>query len=94
MKVRLLKKLRKRAYKEIGIVSFVTDFGDSVYNVGFRKELTFDYCCKCQRTKSLDDAKVLLNRYRRQMILYWVSKQWEKRCIKRLLIKNKEIIKL
>ena len=94
MKVKLLKKLRKRAYKEIGVLYFVDARGCDTYNVGVREQLTLTYACSANVARSLDEAKRVLAWYRREMILLWVADKWAKRCQERLMEKNKEIVKL
>lgn len=94
MKTRLLKKLRKRAYNEIGMLYFVDNIGQDTYNIGFRSRLTTDYGCSGYVERTLEYAKERLAWYRRKMILKWVEDKWNARCIKRLMDINKEIIKL
>lgn len=94
MKARLLKKLRKDAYKRIGMLHFVDIHGNDIYNIGFRSSLTTDYACNAYRARTLESAKIMLARYRRVMILRWVEDKWNARCRKRLMNINKEIIKL
>ena len=94
MKARLLKKLRKRAYKKIGMVYFVDSHGYDTYNIGFRSKLTMDYACHSYIERTLKDAKRTLAWYRREMILKWVEDKWNARLRKRLKGMNKEIIEL
>ncbi len=94
MKVGLLKKLRKRAYKEIGMLYFVDNRGWDTYNIGFRSRLTTDYACSADVERTLESAKRRLAWYRREMILKWVEDKWSARLRKRLMETNKEIIKL
>ena len=94
MKVRLLKKLRKDAYKRIGMLYFVDSHGNDTYNIGFRSSITTDYACDAYRAKTLESAKIMLARYRRAMILRWVEDKWNARRRKRLMHINKEIVKL
>lgn len=94
MKARLLKKLRKRAYNEIGMLYFVDNIGRDTYNIGFRSRLTTDYGCPANVERKLEDAKEKLAWFRREMILTWVEDKWNARCRKRLMDINKEIIKL
>lgn len=94
MKVKLLKKLRKRAYKEIGMLYFVDNRGWDTYNVGFRSRLTTDYACPADVERTLESAKRRLAWYRRKMILKWVEDKWSARLRERLKDKNKEIVKL
>ena len=94
MKVKLLKKLRKRAYKEIGMLYFVDIYGRDIYNIGFRSRLTTNYACNAVREGTLESAKRRLAWYRRQMILKWVEDKWNARLRNRLMEINKEIIKL
>ena len=94
MKARLLKKLRKRAYKEIGMLYFVDNDGTDTYNIGFRSRLTTDYACHAVVERTLESAKRRLAWYRRETILKWVEDKWSARLRKRLMDKNKEIIKL
>ena len=94
MKARLLKKLRKRAYNEIGMLYFVDNIGQDTYNIGFRTRLTTDYGCSAYIERTLESAKRKLAWYRRKMILKWVEDKWNARCRKRLMDINKEIIKL
>lgn len=94
MKVRLLKKLRKRAYKEIGMLYFVDDRGLDTYNIGFRSRLTTNYDSPAYVNRTLESAKIRLAWYRREMILRWVEDKWSARLRKRVTDINKEIIKL
>ena len=94
MKVRLLKKLRKDAYKRIGMLYFVDSHGNDTYNIGFRSSLTTDYACSGYIERTLESAKRRLEWYRREVILKWVEDEWSARCRKRLTDINKEIIKL
>ena len=94
MKARLLKKLRKRAYNEIGMLYFVDNIGQDTYNIGFRSRLTTDYGCSGYVERTLEHAKERLAWFRREMILKWVEDKWNARCRKRLMNINKEIIKL
>lgn len=94
MKVKLLKKLRKRAYKEIGMLYFVDDRGRDTYNIGFRSRLTTDYGCPANIGRTLESAKRRLAWYRREMILKWVEDKWNARLRERLNDINKEIMKL
>jgi DNA-binding PucR family transcriptional regulator len=94
MKARLLKKLRKRAYKEIGMLYFVDNDGCDTYNIGFRSRLTTNYSCSADVERTLESAKKRLAWYRREMILKWVEDKWRARLRKRLMDLNKEIIKL
>ena len=94
MKVKLLKKLRKRAYKEIGMLYFVDNQGRDTYNIGFRSRLTTDYACPADIERTLESAKRRLDWYRREMILKWVEDKWNARLRERLMDKNKEIMKL
>ena len=94
MKVRLLKKLRKRAYKEIGMLYFVDKYGRDTYNIGFRSRLTTDYACDANVERTIESAKRRLAWYRREMILKWVEDKWNARLRKRLMYINKEIIEL
>ena len=94
MKARLLKKLRKRAYNEIGMLYFVDNRGQDTYNIGFRSRLTTDYGCPANVERTLEAAKKRLARYRRVMILKWVEDKWSARLRKRWMDINKEIIKL
>ena len=94
MKARLLKKLRKRAYKKIGMLYFVDSHGRDTYNIGFRSRITTDYACCSYTERKLEDAKIMLAQYRREMILKWVEDKWNARLRKRLKDINKEIIKL
>lgn len=94
MKVRLLKKLRKRAYKEIGILYFVDNQGSDTYNIGFRSRLTLDYACPACVERTLESAKRTLASYRREVILKWVEDKWNARLRKRRMNINREIIKL
>ena len=94
MKVKLLKKLRKRAYKEIGMLYFVDNRGWDTYNIGFRSRLTTDYACSADIERTLESAKRRLDWYRREMILKWVEDKWNARLRERLMDKNKEIMKL
>jgi len=94
MKVKLLKKLRKRAYEKIGMLYFVDNRGRDTYNIGFRSRLTTDYACTADIERTLESAKRRLAWYRREMILRWVEDKWSKRLRKRLMDINKEIIKL
>lgn len=94
MKVKLLKKLRKRAYKEIGMLYFVDNRGWDTYNIGFRSTLTTDYACSANIERTLESAKIRLAWYRREMILKWVEDKWNARLRERLMDKNKEIVKL
>ena len=94
MKVKLLKKLRKRAYKEIGMLYFVDDSGWDTYNIGFRSRLTTDYACSAYIERTLKSAKRRLAWYRREMILKWVEDKWNARLRERLMDINKEIMKL
>jgi hypothetical protein len=91
MKAKLLRKLRKRAYKEIGMLYFVDLSGCTIYNIGFRSSLTPDYSCSALREKTFESAKRKLAWYRREIILKWVK---DKRQRERLMNKNKEIVKL
>ena len=93
MKVRLLKKLRKRAYKEIGMLYFVDNGGRDTYHIGYRSRLTTDYACNAQE-RTLEKAKIRLAWWRREMILLWVEDKWNARIRKRLMEINKEIMKL
>lgn len=94
MKARLLKKLRKRAYKEIGMLYFVDNEGRDTYNIGYRSRLTTDYACCADVERTLEKAKRRLAWWRRKMILQWVEDKWSARLRKRLMDANKEIIKL
>lgn len=94
MKVKLLKKLRKRAYEEIGMLYFVDAHGSDTYNIGFRSRLTTDYGCPAYFERTLESAKRRLDWYRREMILKWVEDKWNERLRKRLMDINKEIMKL
>ena len=94
MKARLLKKLRKRAYKKIGMLYFVDSHGYDTYNIGFRSRLTTDYACNADVERTLESAKRRLAWYRREIILKWVEDKWSARLRKRLMNINKEIIKL
>lgn len=94
MKARLLKKLRKDAYKRIGMLHFVDIYGNDTYNIGFRSSLTTDYACDAYTERTLESAKRRLAWYRREMILRWVEDKWSARRRKRLMDINKEIIKL
>lgn len=94
MKVKLLKKLRKRAYKEIGMLYFVDNQGWDTYNIGFRSRLTTDYACPADIERTLESAKRRLAWYRREVILKWVEDKWNARLRERLMDKNKEIMKL
>ncbi len=94
MKTRLLKKLRKRAYNEIGMLYFVDNIGQDTYNIGFRSRLTPDYGCSGHVERTLEYAKERLAWFRREMILKWVEDKWNARRRKRLIDINKEIIKL
>lgn len=64
MKVRLLKKLRKDAYKRIGMLYFVDSHGNDTYNIGFRSGLTTDYACDAHIERTLESAKRRLAWYR------------------------------
>lgn len=94
MKARLLKKLRKRAYKKIGMLYFVDSHGNDIYNIGFRSSITTDYACDAYIERTLESAKRRLAWYRREMILRWIEDKWSARCRKRFTDINKEIIKL
>lgn len=94
MKARLLKKLRKRAYNEIGMLYFVDNRGWDTYNIGFRTRLTTDYGCPADIERTLESAKRRLAWYRREVILKWVEDKWNARLRERLMDKNKEIMKL
>lgn len=94
MKARLLKKLRKRAYNEIGMLYFVDNRGRDTFNIGFRSKLTTDYGCRAKVERTLECAKERLAWFRHEMILKWVEDKWNARLRKRLMDINKEIIKL
>ena len=94
MKVKLLKKLRKLAYKKIGMLYFVDNQGRDTYIIGFRSKLTTDYACDADIERTLESAKRRLAWYRRLMILTWVEEKWSERLRKRLMEINKEIVKL
>lgn len=94
MKVKLLKKLRRRAHKEIGMLYFVDKYGRDTYNIGVRSKLTPDYDCSADVERELEHAKKRLAYHRRKFILKLVEDKWVARRIRRLLDKNKDIIKL
>ena len=94
MKVKLLKKLRKRAYKEFGMLFFLDNDRRDTYVIGIRSRLEPSYKGSTQVERTLEKAKARLAWYRREMILFWVAEKWAKRCRERLYEKNKEIMKL
>lgn len=85
MKTRLLRKLRKEAYKLIGM----TLGGNGVFYIGRRTSLSQGVGCF-----SLESAKKTLSEARREEIISIVSRlRWQER-EKNIKQKNKELSKL
>lgn len=80
MKIKLLKKLRKRAYKKVGMMCCINPQGRMIYKIDYRKRLNSDNW-GIVREYYVDSATKELNNFRRNLILLWVT---EKR------VKNKE----
>ena len=73
MKAKLLRRLRRKAYNKYGIVSFINNRNEEIYNVGYRSEITPDYACKAFSEHSYEDAVNRLNLLRRNYIISYVE---------------------
>lgn len=72
MKTELLKRLRKQAKRAIGIVAFIDSRGETVYNIGERREIERNYGYSAYvfaREGNLARALIALDVERRDYIL-------------------------
>lgn len=96
MKTRLLKKLRKEAYKKFGICSYI-DIGKdiTIYNVGKRSEIKASYMpFEADNTRWLFEAKEILAKMRRDYIINKIYDMRREKRINKCIKENKELAKI
>ena len=83
MKTKLLKRLREQAKRAIGIVAFIDSRGETVYNIGEKREIELNYGYSAYvyaRECNLARALIALDVERRNYILRKIKgKQRERR---------------